>query len=82
MAQYDPKIIQDHADQLYAQADKAPWLTAYAAGLVGLVTGLGSVNAARFGERLLAVHQADAGLVPQFLDKFRADCRHEIPFPP
>lgn len=42
MAQYDPKIIQDHADQLYAQADKAPWLTAYAAGLVGLVTGLGS----------------------------------------
>jgi hypothetical protein len=42
VAQYDPKIIQDHADQLYAQADKAQWLTAYAAALVGLVTGLGS----------------------------------------
>ncbi len=42
MAQYDPKIIQDHADQLYDQADKAPLLTAYAAALVGLVTGLGS----------------------------------------
>ncbi|MCO4770628.1 MAG: hypothetical protein KDA24_11410 [Deltaproteobacteria bacterium] len=42
MAQYDPKIIQDHANQLYSQADKAPLLTAYAAGLVGLVTGLGS----------------------------------------
>lgn len=42
MAQYDPKIIQDHAVQLYDQADKAPWLTAYAAALVGLVTGIGS----------------------------------------
>jgi len=42
VAQYDPKIIQDHADQLYSQADKAPLLTAYAAGLVGLVSGLGS----------------------------------------
>lgn len=42
MAQYDPKIIQDHADQLYAQAEKAPFLTAYAAGLVGLVIGLGT----------------------------------------
>lgn len=42
MAHYDPKIIQDHADQLYAHADKAPFLTAYAAGLVGLVIGLGT----------------------------------------
>lgn len=42
MATYDPKIIQDHADQLYAQADKAPFLSAYAAGLVGLVIGLGT----------------------------------------
>lgn len=42
MADYDPKIIKDHADQLYDQADKAPLLTAYAAALVGLVTGLGS----------------------------------------
>ena len=42
MPQYDPKIIQDHADQLYAQADKAPFLSAYATGLVGLVIGLGT----------------------------------------
>jgi hypothetical protein len=42
MAHYDPKIIQDHADQLYQQAEKAPFLTAYAAGLVGLVIGLGT----------------------------------------
>ena len=42
MAQYDPKIIQDHADQLYAQADKAPFLSAYATALVGLVIGLGT----------------------------------------
>ena len=42
MPQYDPKIIQDHADQLYEQADKAPLLTAYASGLIGLVVGLGT----------------------------------------
>ncbi len=41
MAQYDAKIIQDHADQLYAQADKAPLLTAYSGALIGLVIGLG-----------------------------------------
>lgn len=42
MAQYDPKIIQDHAADLYAQADKAPVLTAFAAGLIGVVVGLGT----------------------------------------
>ena len=42
MANYDPKIIQDHADQLYAQAKVAPMLTAYAAALVGFVIGLGT----------------------------------------
>jgi len=39
---YDPKIIQDHAQDLYAQADKAPFLTAYAAALIGVVVGLGT----------------------------------------
>ena len=39
---YDPKIIQDHADELYAQAEKAPLLTAYAAGMIGFVVGLGT----------------------------------------
>jgi hypothetical protein len=39
---YDPKIIQDHADELYAQAEKLPLLTAYASGLIGLVVGLGT----------------------------------------
>ena len=42
MPQYDPKIIQDHADELYAQADKAPFLTAYAAALIGVVVGIGT----------------------------------------
>jgi hypothetical protein len=41
MASYDPEVIRKYADQLYVDAERAPVLYAFAAGIVGMTVGLG-----------------------------------------